>query len=173
VFDLDMSMHDHVDRDVENDERRLVSLGERSIGPSLDAIRDGDTDASVVLPGVLRSIGEAAHKELIYRINNEFANDGWEVRRYRKLRYVHTLQDAFGDYSRFPLWFDCLRSAYGKKFVNSESRRMRQELIGDFQGVPNIADDRDEFTPEFIAWYRKHTSPAGPFPTYDFSKPAS
>ncbi len=129
-------MHDHVYKDVDNDVRRLISFEERSIGPCLDEIRGGDTDATVMLPVVLHRIGEAAHKELLARIDRKSDADGALVSPLARMRYIRALQDAFDDYSRFPLWLDFVRINHFKGIAAGQAQKMTVHIQINTNGIP-------------------------------------
>ena len=134
---------------------RLAALGPRAIGPILEQIgnRTPYSKSAAALPGVLRRMGEPAHKELLAAIDR---TSDYEKRSY----YIFTLHIAFHDFSRLPRWLD------DAKRHPDDYSTIRHSLFPAFGYEVPYVDVSKKLSPDFLDWYKRHTTPRGPLPVW-------
>lgn len=166
LFDLDFLDHDR--QGIENAKDHLVGMSKRSVPVILDRLHGSPefSEGRGACIDVLKRIGETAHRELLDAIDKDNGGHGFD-----RLGYIYALQASFADFSRLPLWMDSLRHLSGSSAAHVSDNYLARELGVHFKNIPAIADDRGDFTPEFIKWYKKRTIPSGVLPEYDFSRP--
>jgi len=125
-------------------ENALVRMGPRAVGPILARLRAHGVfnRGTCLLPAVLKRIGEPAHRALLEATDHE-ANPA------ARIGYVYTLQEAFHDNSRLPLWID-----YALNRKKSDVY-LTDTIACTYRDAPILSDGSGGISPEFLAWYRK------------------
>jgi hypothetical protein len=133
----------------------VVSLGERALPQTIDRIAEHSmfSKSAVMLPFVLKEIGESGHKALVEAIDQE-SNHA------RKVHLVEALVDAYGDFSRVNVWIDDLRRHPGNM-----PNALETYFIQHFgEGTPFLRQGYGKLNPQFLSWYKKRVTPTGPLP---------
>lgn len=123
---------------------KLIACGPSAIAPTIDAIRRHSawTRRYAYLPQALRGLGEPAHHALLGVIDSEQDS-------YARAYLISALQVAFGDFSRFELWFTNSSSSSSSSIAVA---RFAGEVRRRFPEAPDLRSDSG-INPEFFRWW--------------------
>jgi hypothetical protein len=128
---------------------RLVSCGQRAVGPTIATIREDSPWQRnyCYLPLVLRDLGEPAHRRLLQAVDDE-------VDPYARDKLISALATGFSDYSRLRLW---ITEAVTHRGHNMDLGFLQRHLECRYPDAPPLLRDGN-VTDDFVIWWnaRQH-----------------
>jgi hypothetical protein len=126
------------------EEDKLVRMGPRGFGAIFDGVRGGRVfyRGNCLLPAVLAKMGSPAHQALLAAIDEKKTGDSG---------LIYTLQAAFHDSSRLPLWIDAV------VLRDTEDPYLENIVRQIYPDAPSMAngDGGNRVNLHFVIWYRK------------------
>lgn len=131
------------DPDAQWAEDDLVEMGSQAVGPIIESVSGIKVfyRGTCLLPDVLKRIGAPAHQALLTSIDQKSS--------YERVGLIYTLQDAFHDNSRLPLWID---------YAISQDRPeplLEGYVTHCYPDAPVMSNGHDGINPDFVTWYQR------------------